>query len=183
MATFNVGIGKDDIQEAVLLEEDWYTVEITKEPYEAKNAAWKDAGESLTLDKAHEKNEKAGQNIIVHLKIESEIPEAHGRTLTKWLSLPNKFDEGQYMNDGQPKADWKADIIHKWAEAFGSGSEGAEATLSLGSKALVYVVQEKDQSGENDVNNISMNVHPRSLTAGSASPLEDGKDPFEQGLL
>ena len=50
MATFNVGIGKDDIEEGVLMLEDWYEVEISKEPFEDKNAAWKAAGEKLSFE-------------------------------------------------------------------------------------------------------------------------------------
>lgn len=180
MATFNVGIGKDDIQEPVLLAEDWYTMEISKDPYEAKNSAWNDAGDKLSLDEAFAINEKAGKNIVINLKIISDIPEAHGRTFTKWLSLPNKFDEGRYMNDGQPRADWKADIIHKWAEAFGAGSEGAEATLNEGAKALVYITVEKDRNSEKDVNVISMNVDPRPLGGGGLSSDEEVLD---EGLL
>jgi len=183
MATFNVGIGKDDIQEPILLVEDWYEAEITREPYEDKNSHWKGVGENLSLDDAHRVNEKVGKNIVVNLKINSEIPEAHGRTFTKWLSLPNKFDEGLYMNNGQPRADWKADIIHKWAEAFGGGSEGADASFAEGQKALIYVIVEKDRDEETDINAISMNVNPRSLTAGE-SGLE-GDDSFDPsaGLL
>lgn len=180
MATFNVGIGKDDIQEPVLLEEDWYTMEITKEPYEAKNSAWTDAGEKLSLEEAFSINEKAGKNIVVNLKIISDIPEAHGRTFTKWLPLPNAMDEGRYMNDGQPRADWKADIIHKWAAAFGAGSEGADVTLNVGAKALVYVSVEKDRQTEKDVNAISMNVDPRPI---GESGLPAGEDVLDDSLL
>ena len=180
-ATFNVGIGKEDIQEPVLLAEDWYQAEITREPYEDKNAAWKTAGEDLEIDEAYSINEKVGKNIVINTKLISDIPEAHGRTFTKWLPLPNKFDEGQYMNDGQPRPDWKADIIHKWAEAFGGGSDGAEASLGKGQKAMIYIVVGKDMDEETDINQISMNVDPRNLDIGK-SGLE-GEEVFEEGLL
>lgn len=185
MATFNVGIGKDDIQEAVLLPEDWYTMEITREPYEDKNAAWKEVGESLPHARVIKTNEKAGKNIVVNLKVVSEVPEFAGRTLTKWLSLPHEFDEGKYMNNGQPKADWKAEIIHKWVEAFGGVSEGAEISLSQGQRALVYVIVGKGMDGETDENSIAMNVNPRSLTAGEGAGLTEGskENIFDQGLL
>ena len=184
MATFNVGIGKEDIQEGILLPEDWYTMEITREPYEDKNSAWKTAGEGLPLEEAAKANPKVGKNIIVHLKVASEITEHNGRGLTKWLPLPNALDDGKYMNNGQPKADWKAEIIHKWVEAFGGASEGAEVSFVEGQKALVYVVVGKDMSGEEDENSISMNVMPRSLTAGSGSGLDGGgEDVLDTGLL
>lgn len=180
MATFNVGIGKEDIQEGVLLPEDWYTVQITREPYEDKNAAWKEAGDKLSIEEAGRINQKAGKNIVINLKVISDVPEFSGRNFTKWLSLPSVLDEGLYMNDGQPKADWKASKIFKWVEAFGGAAEGAEASLATGAKGLVYVVQGKDRDGETDVNEISMNVDPRSLTGGAFS---GGADPFDGGLL
>ena len=181
MATFNVGIGKDDIQEGVLLPEDWYTMELSRDPYEDKNSHWKEAGEGLSLDDAIKINPKCGKNIIVHLKVISEIPEYNGRAMTKWLSLPHKYDEGQHMNDGQPKADWKASVIHKWVEAFGGLSEGAEVSFAEGQKALVYVITEKDRQDEQKlINAISMNVDPRAIGAGGA--LTD-ENPFEAGGL
>jgi hypothetical protein len=181
MATFQVGIGKDDIQQGQLMPEDWYTMEIVREPYEDKNNAWKEAGAALPIEEAGRINPKAGKNIVINLRVVSDVPEFSGRPFTKWLSLPSPLDEGQYMNNGQPKPDWKAEIIYKWADAFGGAIEGASASLTKGQKALVYVVQGKDRDGETDVNEISMNVNPRSLTAGSG-PLGGG-DPFDGKLL
>ena len=177
MATFNVGIGKDDVQEGVLLPEDWYTMEIVREPYEDKNSHWKAAGENLPFSDAHAINSKAGKNIVVPLQVESEIPEFSGRGFTKWLPLPNAGDENLFMNDGQPKADWKAGIIHKWVEAFGGVSEGGEVSLGKGQKGFVYVLQEPDNREGSDgatVNEISMNVHPRAIGGGEGSPLDGG---------
>ena len=177
MATFNIGIGKDDIQEGVLLAEDWYTMEIIKEPFEDKNSHWKAAGEKLPFKEASAINEKAGKNIVLRLKVESDTPEFNGRVFTKWLPLPNANDEGQYMNDGQPKADWKADVIHKWVAAFGGSSEGAEVSMAEKQKALVYVLQGIDNREGSDgaaVNEISMNVHPRAIGGGEGSPPLDG---------
>lgn len=173
MATFNVGVAKNDIQEPELLPEDWYTVELYKDPTEEKNKAWKDAGETLGFEAALASNPKAGKNIVLRLKVISENPQHNGRQFTKWLSLPSSADEGAFMNNGQPKADWKAEQIYKWIEAFGGSTEGAEASLALGAKALVYVVVGKDQTGEKDANEISMNVAPRSLS-GDGSGLGSG---------
>jgi hypothetical protein len=188
MATFNVGVGKDDIQEAILLPEDWYKMEIFKEPTEAKNRAWTDVGESLTLEAAKNINEKAAKNIVIHLKVISDVPEHNGRMLTKWLPLPNQFDEGQYTNRGQHVPDSKAEVIFKWAEAFGGTIEGSEASLSIGQKAYVYVIQDEDLEGE-PVNAISMNVNPRSLESGTeglaveGDPFADVDDEAKGGLL
>lgn len=168
-ATFNVGIGKDDIEEGILLPEDWYTMQILTEPKQDKNSAWKDAGENLGFEEASELNEKAGENIIVHLNVISDIPEYNGRRFTKWLPLINPNDEGKFMNDGQKKADWKAQVIHTWVEAFGGLSEGTEVSLSEGQKALVYVIQEEDnREGGKFINSISMNVAPRTIGVGGS---------------
>lgn len=169
MTTFQVGIGKEDIQVGVPLPEDWYVMEISREPYEDKNNAWKSAGETLSLEEAATINPKAGKNIVVPLVVVSEMPEFTGRTFTKWLSLPTNLDEGKFMNNGQPKADWKADIIYKWVEAFGGKAEGTEGSLTKGAKALVYVVTGKE--GENE---IPMNVNPRSIGGEGVNPLGGG---------
>lgn len=179
MATFNVSIGKEDIQEGVLLVEDWYTMEISRDPYEDKNGAWKEAGEGLSLEEVFKINPKCGKNIVVNLRVTSDTPEFDGRTLTKWLPLPHAFDEGQHMNDGQPKADWKAATIHKWVEAFGGVSEGAEISFAEGQKALVYIITETDRMDDSkQMNSISMNVDPRAI--GSGGPLTD-EDPLNTG--
>lgn len=174
MATFNVGKGKDDIQKGVLLPEDWYLMKITREPYQDKNSAWKEAGESLPFQEAIKINSKAGENIVVNLKVESDVPEFDGRPFTKWLSLPNPSDESKYMNDGQPKADWKAEWIHAYVEAFGGSSDGGEVSLGEGQVALIYVVQEIDNRTNENINSISMNVKPRSAE-GSTDPLGSGE--------
>ena len=182
MATFNVSIGKEDIQEGVLLPEDWYEMQIVKEPFKDKNSYWKGAGEKLSFKDAVEINEKSGENIVVRLKVESSTPEFQGRAFTKWLPLPNPTDADLFMNDGQPKADWKAEVIHTWVEAFGGVSEGKEVSLSENQKAFIYVIQEVDNRAESageTINSISMNIDPKSIGGGSGSPLGDGT---ERGL-
>lgn len=182
MATFNVGIGKDDIQEGVLLAEDWYTAEISREPYEDKNSHWKEAGQGLSLEDAFKANEKCGSNIVVNLRIRTDDPETDGRSLTKWLPLPNEFDESRYMNDGQPRADWKAEIIHKWVEAFGGSQDGGEVSLGKDQKALVYVVEEDDRNDETKkVNAISMNVDPRPIGTDGLADDPETRDPLDMG--
>ena len=175
-ATFEVGIGKDDIQEPTLLPEDWYGFEITRDPYEAKNSAWTEAGEKLSLDEAFAINEKASMNIVINGRLLSDVPEFSGRTFTKWLSLPNKFDNDRWMNNGQPRTDWKADQIYKWLEALQGESEGTKVNFVLGQKCMVYIEQGPDQSGENIVNQISMNSAPKPL---SEAPLGIGSGGLE----
>jgi len=174
MATFKVGIGKEDIQEPQLMPEDWYTWELVRDAYEDKNSAWKEAeGQSkLSIDQAHEINPKASKNIVLNGRIISDVPEYDGRNFTKWLSLPNKFDEGQWMNNGQPRPDWKAENIYKWAEALQSEIEGDSITFVKGQKCMVYIEQGSDQDG-NIVNQISMNTDPKPITDIGLGKLED----------
>ncbi len=159
MATFELGKRKEDLQAPILLPEDWYTAEISREPYEAKNRKWKDGGE----DRPPEEIEGAGKNIVVNMRIASDVPEWAGRSLTKWLPLPNPSDVAKFTNDGQPMEDWKLDTIYKWVAAFQGDAEGSNVTLGTGAKAQVYVVQAIGQDGETMENSISMNSDPRSL--------------------
>jgi len=174
MATFKVGIGKEDIQEPQLMPEDWYTWELVRDAYEDKNSAWKEAeGQSqLSIDQAYEINPKASKNIVLNGRIISDVPEYDGRNFTKWLSLPNKFDEGQWMNNGQPRPDWKAENIYKWAEALQSEIEGDSITFVKGQKCMVYIEQGADRDG-NIVNQIGMYADPKPIADIGLGKLED----------
>lgn len=176
MGTYNVGIGKNDIQEAVLLPEDWYVMEIVKDSKD-KNRAWKDAGEHLPILEAGRINKKAGENIVLKLKVISDIPEFNNRRLTKYLPLPNDLDTGEFTGRGIPKADDKAEVIYAWVEAFCGLVEGSEASFSPGQKALVYILQGQDLEGK-PTNEISMNIYPKQLGAGSGLNEGSGLDPL-----
>lgn len=173
MPTFNIGKRRDDLQEAVLLPEDWYQVELAQDPTQEKNRKWKDGGENLPADEI----EGAGYNIKLRAVIVSEAPEEAGRSLFKYLSMPNPSDEGQYMNDGQPKADWKAGVIFDWVDAFSGTEDGEQVSLAKGMKGMVYVVQQVGLSGEME-NSISMNVKPRAVEgSGGGGPAGFGSGP------
>lgn len=176
MATFELGKRRDDLQAPILIAEDWYTVEISREPYESKNRKWKDGGE----DRPAEEIEGAGKNIVVNMRVVSDIPEAGGRQLTKWLALPNPSDAGRFTNDGQPMEDWKLDSIYKWVEAFQGEEEGANVSLAQGAKAQVYVIQAIGMDGETMENSISMNMDPRPIS-GSALGGDEGEGLFGLG--
>lgn len=159
MATFSLGKEKDDLQEPVLLPEDWYTLEITAEVAQEKNAKWKEGGIDLSADQI----EGAGENIVIRGRIVSDEPEFNGRPFTKWLPLPNPSDKNQFMNNGQPKEDWKLEQIYKWVAAFAGTVEGSEVSLATGMKAQVYIVQENDRRTGDLVNSIGF-VDPRAIS-------------------
>lgn len=169
MATFSLGKERDDLQEPILLPEDWYTLEITQDVTQEKNAKWKDGG----IDRPAKEIEGAGENIVIRGRTISDEPEFSGRSFTKWLALPNPSDEGKYMNNGQPKEDWKLDQIYKWAEAYSATIEGSEISLAIGMKAQVYITQEIQLSGEMG-NSIGF-VDPRKVSEGG---IEGTETPF-----
>lgn len=171
MATFNVGMKEEDITEGVLLPEDWYTVELTKDAYRVKNKKWRDGGENLPADEVA----GAGYTLVLQLRVLSETAEENGRPLTKWLSLPNPSDDGAFMNDGQAKADWKADWVFKWFKAMGGAVEGEEVSVAPGAKCQIYVIQEIGLDGETLTNSISMNVAPKKFGEAGSS---DDDAPF-----
>lgn len=157
MATFDVGMREEDVTEAILLPEDWYEMELIKDVYQAKNKKWRDGGENLDSSEI----DGAGFTLVLQLRVVSDIPEHSGRGFTKWLSLPNPSDDDEYMNDGQAKADWKADAVFNWYKALGGTIEGSEVSVAPGAKCSVYVIQEIGMDGESLVNAISMNVNPK----------------------
>jgi len=169
MSTINVGMSQDDVTEAILLPEDWYTVELVKDPYQMKNKKWRDGGENLPADEV----EGAGYTLVLQLKVASDVAEHNGRQFTKWLSLPNPSDDGAFMNDGQEKASWKADAVFDWYTKLGGTIEGSDVSVAIGAKCQVYVVQEVGFDGETIVNSISMNVAPRPLGGGEGGSGDD----------
>lgn len=158
MPVFSVGKDFNDVQEAQLMPEDWYVMEISAEPEQMPNKAMKVGGPDA---------EKAGFNIVVKLKSISEDPEYSGRPFTIWLSLPNATDEGEFIN-GQDKVDWKLQKIAKIAAAFNGISDwkqltGDEINLAKGMRAKCYVTQGigmDEQTPRNDIDTMNMTPQP-----------------------
>ena len=154
MATFDLGKEQDDLQEPVLMPEDWYTLVISQKVVKKKNKAWKDGGEKLAAADI----KGAGENLIIQGRIVSDEPEYNGRVFFKYLALPNPSDEGKYMNDGQPKKDWKLDQIYKWVEAFGGSIEGSTVGLNVKMKAQVYIEETEDNRSGDTINAIGFTL-------------------------
>jgi len=164
MATFNLGKERDDLQEPILMPEDWYTFEITQDVAQEKNAKWKDGGEKLPAKNIL----GAGENLVIRGRIVSDEPEYNGRSFTKWLALPNPSDEEEFMNNGQPKGDWKLEQIYKWVEAFAGTAEGSEVSLAKTMKAQIYITQEDDRNNPGELVNTIGFVDPRPLGGNSS---------------
>lgn len=152
MAEFELVKAVNEIQEAVPMPPEWYLARLVQEPKLEDNAK-KRAGKTP--------EEGAGQNIVLRFRIQDDNPEFHGRQLTKWLPWPNDADEGQFMQNGQPKVDWKMEQIVVWCEALGQTAEGNKVDFVAGSECYVYVVQQESLDGSSIENSIDMNTPPK----------------------
>ena len=157
MAVFSVGKDFSEVQEAQLMPEDWYLMEISVEPTQEPNEAMRNLGPDA---------EKAGFSIMVKMKSLAEEAEFAGRPFTIWLSLPNATDEGLFVN-GQPKVDWKLEKIAQVTAAFAGVEDwktlqGDEVELGVGMRARFYVTQGLSRDGQRTINEINlMNFAPR----------------------
>lgn len=143
MATFELSKETSDLQEPILLPEDWYSFEITEEVTQEKNAKWKEGGIELPAKEIP----GAGENLVIRGRIISDEPEYSGRRFTKWLALPNPSDEGRYTNSGQPMEDWKLTQIYNWVRGFGGDVEGTQISFAIGMRTSIYITQELDRAG------------------------------------
>jgi hypothetical protein len=152
MADFEFAKAIDEIQEATPMPPEWYLVRLTQEPKLEDNAK-KKAGKTP--------EEGAGQNIVLRFRVQDDNPEYHGRSLTKWLPWPSEADEGVFMNNGQPKADWKMENIVQWCQALGGSPDGNRVEFVAGSECYVYVIQQESLDGSSIENSIDMNSPPK----------------------
>ena len=146
MATFGFKKAADDIEEPVLLPEDWYEAEIKDEPQVVPNNTLKElAGEGASeeiIDKVLRENPKAGYNLKVNLNIVSDDEMFNGRFFSVYLPFPNDYDEDRYDGIGQKVYDAKLQRIIQFAEAFGGDVDGENVTILPGLDGKVYIVQQ-----------------------------------------
>lgn len=150
MARFSMGKSVDDVQEPVLLPEDWYTMIITKEPEMAPNKKMRDGGADA---------EGAGHNIVLEMQVISDVSEFSGRQFRYWLSLPTSADSEKFTQDGRTIEDFKVAKIVEVVSAFGGMVDGADIELENGMQAQFYVLQEASERGPR--NSIDINTAPR----------------------
>lgn len=160
MAIIQLPKAVGDIQEARLLDEDYYTMRIVEEPEVKPNANLRNKEEGKNYDE-----EKCGYNLVLKLRIEHEDPMINGRFFTKWLSLPGDNDAGKIIpSTGQSVLDSKLENLKKYAEAF-SGQVVAEDADSLsfevGQRAALFVSTGANfQTGEPE-SQLDFNKEPR----------------------
>ena len=159
----------DDVTEAVLLDEDWYTMRLQKPPQVMPNGAlkeWmKDNGvkaktEEQLYDAAkeaasyqNENGQYAGLNWVLSLKVVHHDPMINGRSFRKYLGIPNTGDAERTTPLGQTVEDSKMESIKTHLEAFAGGKiDGSsdQAELTPGDQAQFYVVKRFSEYSQKD---------------------------------
>ena len=165
MATFKLPKNVDEVTEGVDLPEDWYECRLVKDPVVDLNRKAKDAGLTAESDaSAFAEVDGAGKNLVLELRVQSSVPEYHGRPLRTWLPIPMPGDDSRYTPLGQTQEDSKMQRMMEVFEAFGSPIEDDEATLEPGASAMFYVELVQHFADPNKkMNQISMNHKPRKV--------------------
>lgn len=101
----------DEVQDAEALLEDWYLMRISGEPQVLPNKK----------KKADPTQEGAGDNLVINMRVQSDNPEANGRTFTVWVMIPTEEDNSRMTGQGQSFTDWKMGKFQAIAEAFNGG--------------------------------------------------------------
>lgn len=139
MSTFSFPKPVEDIEEPVLLEEDWYLCEIAGKPEKRTNRA------------------ETGQNLVIPIRLTgNNVEGANGRRYTLYPPWPSDADESQYDGRGMKLSDAKIQRIAGIVEGFGGVVDGTDIMLEEGMQGYVRIVQAMDQAGENIVNNVDL---------------------------
>lgn len=178
----------DEVTEATLIDEDWYTLRLYKQPVILPNGALKaymkennlsasgspeaieDAlyaaadqagGEIVVLEDGRE--QACGLNWVLNLKIVHEDQMINGRMFKAYLPVPCRGDADRVTPMGQTVEDSKMEKIMKYLEAFKGGAidgTAQSAELSQGDMAQFYIVQRFNERMERDENTIDINNDP-----------------------
>ena len=166
MTTFTFNENIDNIEAPKLLAEEWYGAEIADQP-------------ALADSKSTEGN----KNLVVKLRLKSDVPEESGRVFTIYLPYPVPGDEEAYDGRGMKVSHAKMERIKGFCEAFTKCScEGNEVTILPGGEGLVYVIQRLDQSGQemrNDVDTFAGFKSPDAFDVESEISAGAGDTPFD----
>lgn len=165
-STFRFKKGVEDIEQPVLLEEEWYPVELTEDPSILPNNVLRDLAQQAGMDEIKmddprvqrflEENEKAGFNMIWKVRVEDPDERIDGRKFTVYLPYPSDFDENRTDGRGMNVYDAKLERIADWADKFGGSVEGEEVTVSPGLKGQIYIKQDKAQNREELINTVDL---------------------------
>lgn len=142
MPTFTFAKPIEDVEEPILLEEDWYRARIATSPTIAPNKA----------KQADPESEKAGDNLEVSLRLVEG--EADGRRFKLYLPWASLEDEDKYDGIGMKVSDAKMERIADFTVKFGGVVEGTDIVLEENMEGYVYVTRGLDQQGQRMINNV-----------------------------
>ncbi len=171
MPTFSFAKPIEDVEEPILLEEDWYRARIAGQPAIAPNKK----------KQADPEQEGAGDNLEVSIALAGG--EAEGRRFRLWLPWPSLEDEDSYDGRGMKKSDAKMERIADFTVKFGGVSEGTDIMLEENMEGYVYVIRGLDQQGEKMINSVDTfagfkSVEDLEQDAAFSEPEEGEDTPF-----
>ena len=147
MPTFTFPKPIEEIEEPILLEEDWFKSRICAPPSIEPNNAMKTDPNS----------EKAGHNLVIPVILTgNDVEGADGRRFTLYPPWPSEKDEGLYDGRGMKLSDAKMERIAGIVGGFGGLVEGTDVMLEEGMEGYVFVNREMDKQGQNIVNNVDL---------------------------
>lgn len=161
MPTFSFQKPIEDVEEPVVLEEDWYKSRIVKAPtIEPNKKKQEDPSQ-----------EGAGDNLIVSLAIVGG--EGTGRRFKLYLPWPSLADEDVYDGIGMKVSDAKMERIADFTVKFGGISDGTDIMLEEGMEGFVYVTRGLDQAGQRMINSVDPFAGFKSIEDSPAGQEED----------
>jgi hypothetical protein len=161
-STFSFDKPIDDIAEIILLDVDWYNVEVASAPkIQKNNALYTATSEDTTAEEIEQllaENEKMGYNLVVTLAVEHSEQMFNGRKLTVWLPWPSEPDHDRFDQSGRNKYDAKMERVGQFVASFGGEfeSDGKSFRILPGMKGQAYVIQNKPPGREEFVNSVDL---------------------------
>lgn len=138
-ATLSFNKDVDDIEEPLLMPEEWYIFEVAKKPETRKNKAMEENPSS----------EKAGHNWVVQLRsLVDEAPEFTGRIFNLNFPLPADGDDEKYTPRGMLVYDQKMERIANFCLSFQGTAVGTDVSIPIKGKGQGYMKQGIGLDGE-----------------------------------
>lgn len=130
MPTFSFPKPIEDVEEPILLDEDWYNCRIYKKPEIKANKAMREDPQS----------ENAGKNLEIAVKLTGNAAEgSEGRMFILYVPWPSEKDEGKYDIRGMKLVDAKMQRIAEITEGFGGVIDGTDFILEENMEGFIFV--------------------------------------------
>ncbi len=186
MGTFEFEKPVEDIEEAKLLDVDWYEMKVLRDPHLNPNEKMRELvpqenAPQKAYDRAAAQEDKARFTCFIDVEVVSEDLDFAGRELTIMLPYPHKEDLNLRDRDGMVLYDSKMQRITTLCEKAGGEVEGSEASLAPGMTFKAYVKQQTKRDGGGLENRIDIFAGFRSLEEDDLDmdSLEDGTEDLD----